>query len=413
MKYVMRYALGAMRFLGTASQCPRVSASVRPMLLMFCLLLSNCSEHAREANSSGPARVALVAPQTGALKDDGRMLKLGALTAMHEARVQTGNRKVEMVVYDSPCDAEEAAHVARRLAGDSSIFAVVGYLCAEALRAALPIYEKADLVLINPTVSAEQVRTRGGRHLFSLLYGDGEQAAFLAAYVKEGLGLSKVAVLYDGSAYGGLLLTSFLAEAERQGLELVAKVAVTSDAVEVARAVQLMKGVSPEAIFLAARVKVSSLFLLERRRQQLAGMVLGPDRLADLDLYEMAGKAADGLLVCQPIILERNGSEPQGFVWRFEMLHKRRPDWVAALGYDATRLVLEVLQRSGQERAAFLQALRDISGPDTSFATLSGPIFFREDGTSQRPFFVGAIHRGGLRAAEPSTIAFASPSDRN
>ncbi len=413
MKYAMRYALCAMRSLSTASPRPRVTGSVWPMLLMICLLLSNCSEHSREANWSGPARVALVAPQTGALKDDGQMLQLGALTAMDEARVQTGNRKVEMVVYDSPCDAEGAAHVARRLAGDSSVFAVVGYLCAEALRAALPIYEEADLALINPTVSAEYVRTRDRRHLFSLLYSDGEQAAFLAAYVKKGLGLSKVAVLNDGSAYGGLLMTSFLAEAERQGLELVVKVAVTPDAAEVARAVQLMKGVSPEAIFLAASANASSLFLLERRRQQLAGKVLGPDRLADLDLYEMAGKAADGLLVCQPIILEKNGSEPQGFVRRFEMLHKRRPDWVAAVGYDATRLALAVLRRSGQKRAAFLQALQGISGPDTSFAALSGPIFFREDGTSQRPFFVAAIHGGRLRAAEPPSVEFAGPSDRN
>ncbi len=413
MKYAMRYALCAMRFLSTASPRPLVSGSVWPMLLMIGLLLSNCSEHAREANWSGPARIALVAPQTGALKDDGQMLQLGALSAMHEARVQTGNRKVEMVVYDSPCDAEGAAHVARRLAGDSSVFAVVGYLCAEALSAALPIYEEADLALINPTVSAEYVRTRGRRHLFSLHYGDGEQAAFIAAYVKKGLGLSKVAVLNDGSAYGGLLMKSFLAEAERQGLELVAKVAVTPDAAEVARAVQLMKDVSPEAIFLAASVNASSLFLLERRRQQLAGKVLGPDRLADLDLYEMAGKAADGLLVCQPIILEKNGSEPQEFVRRFEMLHKRRPDWVAAVGYDATRLALEVFWRSGPKRAAFLQALKDISGPHTSFAALSGPIFFREDGTSQRPFFVAAIHGGRLRAAEPPSVEFAGPSDRN
>jgi branched-chain amino acid transport system substrate-binding protein len=380
---------------------------------MIGMLLSNCSEHAKEANWRGPARVALVAPLTGALKDDGQMLQLGALTAMHEARVQTGNRKVEMVVYDSPCDAEGAAHVARRLAGDSSVFAVVGYLCAETLRAALPIYEEADLALINPTVSADYVRTRGRRHLFSLLYGDGEQAAFLATYVKKGLGLSKVAVLNDGSAYGGLLMTSFLAEAERQGLGLVAKVAVTPDESEVARAVQLMKGVRPEAIFLAANENASSLFLLERRRQQLPGKVLGPDRLADLDLYEIAGKAADGLLVCQPILLEKNGFDPQGFVRRFEMLHKRRPDWVAAVGYDATRLALGVFQRSGKKRAAFLQAMQDISGPGTSFTALSGPIFFREDGTSQRSFFVAEIHGGGLRAAEPSSVEFTGPSERN
>ena len=224
------------------------------------------------------------------------------------------------------------------------------------------------------------------------MYGDGEQAAFLAAYVKKGLGLRRVAVLSDGSAYGDILRRSFLAEAERQDLELVAKVVVTSDAAEVTRAVQQMKDVSPEAIFLAAKTNISSLFLLERHRQQLGGKVLGPDRLADLDVYETVGKAAEELLVCQPILLQKDDREEVGFVRRFEMLHKHRPNWIAAAGYDATRLVLEVLQRSGRERAAFLQALQEISGPDTSFPALSGPIFFREDGTSRRLFFVAEVH---------------------
>jgi ABC-type branched-subunit amino acid transport system substrate-binding protein len=157
---------------------------------------------------------------------------------------------------------------------------------------------------------------------------------------------------------------------------------------------------------LAANANAASLFLLERQRQQLAGKVLGPDRLADLDFYEMVGKAAEGLLVCQPILFEKNGSEEARFVRRFETLHKRRPDWIAAASYDATRLALAVLQRAGQGRSAFLQTLQGISAPESAFPTLSGPIFFREDGTSRRLFFVAAVQGGELRAAEPPSVEF-------
>jgi branched-chain amino acid transport system substrate-binding protein len=391
----------------SVSQCHRVFVSVRTgFVVMCCALTFSCGQQDDSVDWSGPARLALVVPQTGALKSEGQMLQLGALTAMYEARGQADQRTVKMVVYDSPCNAEGAAVVARRLAGDPSVCAVVGYLCAEAVGAALPIYEEEDLALINPTLSADYVRTLDSRHLFPLLYGDGEQAAFLAAYVKQGLGLTKVAVLSDGSGYGELLKASFIAEAEQQELELVAKVAVTPDVTEVARAVKLLKSVSPEAIFLAAKTNAASLFLLERQSQQLAGRVLGPDRLADIDLYEMVGQAADGLLVCQPILFGTKDSEKVGFVRKFEMLHKRQPDWIAAAGYDAMRLALEVLQRSGPKRAAFLQVLREISGPDSSFRGLSGSVFFRKDGTSQRPFFVAAVHGGELRAAKPSSVEF-------
>ncbi len=409
------FSLGSLQGFLAVSPCHRLATSILPsvaasvrtgFVVMCCSLTLSCGQQNERVDSAAPSKLALVVPKTGALKDEGKMLQLGALTAMHEARAQTLNGKTEMVVYDSPCDVERAARVARRVAGNSSVSVVVGYLCAEALRAALPIYEQANLALINPTISAEYERNKGSRYLFYLMYGDGEQAAFLAAYVKKGLGLSRVAVLSDGSAYGDMLKRSFLAEAERQNLELVVKLPVTSDAAEVTRAVQLMKDVSPEAIFLAAKMNVSSLFLLERHRQKLVGKVLGPDRLADLDVYETVGKAAEGLLVCQPILLEKDDHEALGFVQRFEMLHKHRPDWIAAAGYDATRLVLEVLQRSGPGRAAFLQAMQEISGSDTSFPALGGPIFFRKDGTSRRLFFVAEIHEGRLRAAKPPSVEF-------
>jgi ABC-type branched-subunit amino acid transport system substrate-binding protein len=120
----------------------------------------------------------------------------------------------------------------------------------------------------------------------------------------------------------------------------------------------------------------------------------------------MAGEAAEGMLVCQPILFEAENSKQSTFVRRFEQLYKRRPDWIATAGYDAMRLALEVLNSSGPGRRAFLQNLRTISGPDTAFEGLSGPVFFKDDGTSRRPLFVGIIQNGTLQAAKPPTVPF-------
>jgi ABC-type branched-subunit amino acid transport system substrate-binding protein len=189
-------------------------------------------------------------------------------------------------------------------------------------------------------------------------------------------------------------------------LEVVANVAINSKQAGAAQAVKSLKRISPEGIFLAASPRPAGLFLLERQRQHLGGVVLGPDQLADLDFYEMVGQAADGLLVCQPILFEIENRKKSRFVKRFEQLYKRRPDWIAAAGYDAMRLALEVLNNSGPGRGAFLQSVRTVSGPDTAFEGLSGPVFFKDDGTNRRPLFVGAVQKGTLRAAKPPTVEF-------
>ena len=393
-------------FISLSSRRPvSVSAHLALLVIMGALLLC-CGKQEEKKQWRGPARIAVVVPGHGPLQDEGEMLRLGTLMAMEEARGRVTDHKVEMIVYQSPCDAGSAIPLAEQIAADVSITAVIGYLCPETVRAVLPIYGKADLALINPTVSADYIRSDESRHLFPLLYGDGEQGAFLAAYAKKGLGLTRVAIVSDGSIYGNLLRSYFLGEAKPLGLELVENISVNPEPDEAARAVILLKSARPEAILLAALPKAASLFLIEHRRQNMGGVVLGPDKLAGLDFYEMAGQAAEGLLVCQPILLDREDREKSEFVRRFEQFSKQSPDWIAAAGYDAMRLALEVLSRSGPERTSFVSAIRKISGPDTSFNGLGGPVFFKEDGASQRPFFVAEIHNGRLRAAKPPTIEF-------
>ncbi|MFP3870390.1 MAG: branched-chain amino acid ABC transporter substrate-binding protein [Syntrophobacteria bacterium] len=385
----------------------RFSGSVRLLLVLamaaFC---GGCGEQKPEACCNGRARIAVVAPLSGSLQEEGQMLRLGALTAVREAQGRAAELRVEMVVHESPCNADKAARVARRVAEDTSVSLVVGYLCAEAVCSVLPIYSEADLALISPTVSAEYVHKEESRHLFPLLYGDSEQAAFLAAYIKKALALTRVAVLSDESAYGRMLMSSFMAEAKRQKLKVVGYASSSPEPVEVARVVDLFKGADPEAIFLAAYPETARLFLLERHRQNLGGKVLSPDPLADRDLYEVTGQAVEGLLVCQPLLLDTGNPTVAGFVRRFEQFHKRQPDWIAAGAYDAMRLALEVLDRSGPRRVAVLRGLRAIAGPDTAFRCLSGPLFFRKEGGNRRRFFVGTFHQGFFQPADPPSVQF-------
>ena len=385
----------------------RVSVSVRTgFLLILSALLLCCGKQEDRAIWSGPTKIAVVVPRSGHLKEEGQMLQLGAQMAIREARGQSADLNVEMVLYDSPCDSVGAISVAERIAADASVSAVVGYLCAETLSAVLPIYRKAHLALINPTVSAEYIRKDESRYLFPLLYGDGEQAEFLAVYANKGLGLTRLAIISDQSAYGKLLSASFLTQATRLGVALVANVSISPNPEDAARGVKLLRDASPEGIFLAAHPKAASMFLIELHSQQVAGVVLGPDQLGELELYEMAAQAAEGLLVCQSILLETGEFKEKGFVHRFELLHKRRPDWIAAAGYDGMWLALTVLNRSGPGRTAFLSSIRTVSGPDTAFNGLSGPLFFRKDGTTQRPLFVAEVHQGWLRPAKPPTVEF-------
>jgi branched-chain amino acid transport system substrate-binding protein len=341
---------------------------------------------------------------SGYLGEEGQMLRLGVILAAAEAKAEAEGTPVEVVVYDSPCGGERGIAVARQVSQDSSLSAVIGYLCAESVREVLPVYRDAGLPLITPAVSAEEVPEKLRSNLFSLIFGGGDQAAFLAAYARKALGLSRVAVVADQSDYANLFLEPFLEEAGKQNLEVVARVSTQPEAGAAGLAIQQLRAASPEVLFLATSPESARLLLMERRRQQLGGLVLGPDLLGDRDFYEMTGPAADGLLVSQPLLLGGSSPAVAGFVERFTAAYKRQPDWIAAGGYDALRLVRAVVTREGNRRAGVLRGLEAISGRGSAFAGLGGPIFFGKGGLCRRPLYAARFEQGVLKPADPPTV---------
>jgi branched-chain amino acid transport system substrate-binding protein len=383
----------------------RVLASLNAIVAFILWALLICFVTGCDRGSSkGPVRVALVAPGSGYLEEEGQMLQLGVLLAAQEAKAEAQGTPVEVVVYDSPCVGEKAVAVARRVSRDSSISAVIGYLCAGSVREVLPVYRDAGLPLITPTVSGEELPEESRNNLFALMYGGADQAAFLAAYVRKALGLTRAAVVADHSDYAALFLEPFLQEAGKQNLEVVARVFTEAEAGAAGLAIAQLRAAGPEALFLAMSPASARLLLMERRRQQLGGPVLGPDVLGDRDFYEMTGPAADGLLVPQPLLLGGSSPGVKGFAERFTTAYKRQPDWIAAGGYDALRLVRAAVAREGHRRAQVLRGLEAISGRESAFSGLGGPIFFGKGGLCRRPLYMARLEHGILKPADPPTV---------
>src|SRR5699024_1799011 len=66
-------------------------------------------------------------------------------------------RMVELVVFDDKMDPKEAANCAQLIAGDETILACIGSYSTSCCLAAVPIFQKADLAMITPSASSEDL----------------------------------------------------------------------------------------------------------------------------------------------------------------------------------------------------------------------------------------------------------------
>lgn len=168
-----------------------------------------------EAHAAGPT-LGIAAPLTGASATLGAQIEAGAGAAALRAGV-------EIAVADDACTAEGGRAAAEQLVA-AEVTIVVGFLCTEAIEAALPLFKEAGIPVVTPGVRTDSLtdrRHKTGWPVYRLgPRADGERqavAAILTRLWRDRL----FAIVDDGTIYGRELAESFRLAAEQAGLKPV------------------------------------------------------------------------------------------------------------------------------------------------------------------------------------------------
>lgn len=161
-------------------------------------------------------RAGIVAPLTGASAILGRQVEAGA---RHAAET----RGVAIEVVDDACTAKGGAEAARKLSA-AGVRVAVGFLCTEAIEAALPILKEAKIPVITPGVRTDSLTDRRYRTRWPVFRlaprADGERAA-VAALIPTRWREELFAIVDDGTIYGRELAESLRLAVEQAGLKPV------------------------------------------------------------------------------------------------------------------------------------------------------------------------------------------------
>jgi branched-chain amino acid transport system substrate-binding protein len=161
-------------------------------------------------------RIGVAAPLSGPSQILGEQIRNGALGAAAETAAQ-------LEIADDACTSEGGSNAARQFI-TAKVRLVVGFLCTEALEAALPILTEANIPVITVGVRTDSLtdrRDKTGWPIFRLApRADAEREATGRLLTRVWSG-ELFAVVDDGTIYGRELAESFRATAEQIGLKPV------------------------------------------------------------------------------------------------------------------------------------------------------------------------------------------------
>ncbi|HRP77971.1 MAG TPA: branched-chain amino acid ABC transporter substrate-binding protein [Aquamicrobium sp.] len=168
------------------------------------------------AAGAAEPRIGLAAPLEGPFAALGQQLRDGAAIAAEGAGA-------ELIVAGEDCTAEGGSAVARELIA-ANVALVVGFLCAEAIEAAMPAFAEAGIAVITPGVRTNGLtdgRARSGWPVWRLApRADGEAQA-IGAILTRRWRTEHFAIVDDGTIHGRELAESLRLAAELAGLRPV------------------------------------------------------------------------------------------------------------------------------------------------------------------------------------------------
>jgi len=304
-------------------------------------------------------KIGLIAPVEGRHRPLGYEALFGVKLAVQERNSNGGvnGYGLELVILNDFDDPAQAKIQAKALAADPAVLGVVGHLSAATTRAALPVYQAANLAVSAPWTMAASDLQADQSGLVSVAATEAETSARLRA-VGQALGFDNFVTITDNHI----------------GPDLA--------------------GVP--ALQLATDAITGGELILALDQTRSATRLFGGVDIGSPQLLQTAGPAAEGLIYVSPGPDPRDVAGAGAFIEGYQALAGFPPGPRAVLAYDAANVLLEAIEQAiGQNkrrptRAEVGAAIRSIEQEG-----ISGQIAFNEQGQRiDAPVWVYQIFEG-------------------
>lgn len=305
------------------------------------------------AASAENVRMPVLVPITGILALEGTSQRNGAVMALDE---KPGGVEVGYDVTDTAASPETAVNALERALAKPNVVAVAASIFGPQMLAMMPIAaeRKVPLVTISGTAKITEM---GNQYVFRFFPTDAVVKVAQARYVVEELKKTRVALVYQTTAYGQSGQTHLVDTFKRLGASVVFEEGLAPTVKDMAPVLAKLKAANPDVIVLQLHSGPSALFVKQAAGLNLpivAGSAMHqPSTAALLEPSELKGVCAES--GSSPI----SGGSPamERFTEAYRAKFSAEPDAFAVAQYDGTRMVLAVIAKGARNAAQVRDAL--------------------------------------------------------
>jgi branched-chain amino acid transport system substrate-binding protein len=291
--------------------------------------------------TTGEILVGMYGSLTGDGASFGQSSVEGAQLAVEEinnAGGLLGGRKIRLLVEDDQSKPEEASNAVTKMITQDKVVAVLGEVASRRSLAAGPVCQKYQTPMISPASTNERV-TQIGDYIFRVCFIDPFQGEVLAKFAYNDLKARKVAVLKDiQQDYSVGLTESIHKNFTALGGQVLDPVSYSSGDADFKAILTQVRAQKPDAIFATGYYPEAAIIVRQARELGMKMPILGGDGWVG-DALKNGREALANCFISNHYSGDNPDPVVQNFVKTYNAKFKREPDSIAALGYDAAKVL--------------------------------------------------------------------------
>lgn len=303
---------------------------------------------------------------TGNVAQYGANANNGLKLAIKEANDAGGinGKKLKIVEADAKSEAAEAVNAATKLISDDKVIALIGPAVTANVIAESQVATDSKVPIIAPAATNPDVTVENGQvkpFIFRACFIDPQQSEVMAQFAVKELQATKAVIYTDSSSdYSKSLGKIFKEKFEADGGVVVMEEAFLAKDQDFKAALTKIQTADADVIFVPAYYEEVGKIVKQARELGITAAILGTDGWDDSKVIDIAGKdALNNTFFCTHYF--EGDADVQGFIKAYQEEYKADPNVFAALGYDAGKMLINAIERGGEDGEKIRENIENIT----------------------------------------------------
>lgn len=331
-------------------------------ILAACSSKSTDSQDAT-AKEGTVIKIATQTPLSGGSAIVGESMRLGAQMKLEEQaeKFKELGYTLQLESYDDQSDPKKGVSNANIIGADKSIYAIVGHFNSGVAIPSSEVYEKYNVAMVSPGTTAVTVTDRGLKTVNRIVGRDDAQGPAGAKYAVDTLGVKKIFIIQDKTAYGTGIADAFKVAAEEKGAEIVGYEGITVGEKDFNGVINQVLSKKPDLVYFGGIYSEAGIIIKQARDKGIDIPFMGGDGMDASGLVDIAGDAIVNTYITS-VAGDSTASEAgRKFVEEYKAKFNKNAEAFSVYGYDSMGVILHAIENAINENSGKLPSKEKVA----------------------------------------------------